>query len=79
MGAPRVTKNLLKFTYGVRKAPVKRTLCPRRAEAVPIGLQEPSDGFKYDPNDTKIDLKPYEEQEHLATEGSRLWQHMLSL
>ena len=79
MGAPRVTKNLPKFPHGARKAPVNRNVCPRRAQGAPIGLQEPSDGFKYDPNDTKIDLKPYEKQEHLATEGSRLWQHMLSL
>ena len=70
MGAPRVTKNLLKFSYGARKAPVNRNVRPKRAQGVPTGLPKPSDGAKYDPNDTQNDLKRNGKQEHLATESS---------
>ena len=40
------------------QALVNGNVSPRRAQGVPIGLQEPSEAFKCDPNDTKNEIKP---------------------
>ena len=40
------------------QALVNGNVSPRRAQGAPLGLQEPSEAFKCDPNDTKNEIKP---------------------